>query len=91
MYNLIDNELENTIVLIDAMNRNWSIEILFLKNNHHMRYKYVVPVFIDYEKKIVQLQRFDERIFDINIEDIVFCEVMIWEYIHLMILSIFVI
>ncbi|HHQ1281859.1 TPA: hypothetical protein ACSKPT_002417, partial [Listeria innocua] len=25
----------------------------------------------------VQLQRFDERIFDINIEDIVFCEVMI--------------
>lgn len=24
MYNLIDNELENTIVLIDAMNRNWS-------------------------------------------------------------------
>ncbi|PDF54795.1 hypothetical protein A4P41_15750, partial [Listeria monocytogenes] len=43
MYNLIDNELENTIVLIDAMNRNWSIEILFLKNNHHMRYKYVVP------------------------------------------------
>ncbi|EGQ4796375.1 hypothetical protein V8L19_000992 [Listeria monocytogenes] len=77
MYNLIDNELENTIVLIDAMNRNWSIEILFLKNNHHMRYKYVVPVFIDYEKRIVQLQRFDERIFDINIEDIVFCEVMI--------------
>ncbi|EAE6187711.1 hypothetical protein E4S97_15845 [Listeria monocytogenes] len=39
--------------------------------------KYVVPVFIDYEKQIVQLQRFDERIFDINIEDIVFCEVMI--------------
>lgn len=77
MYNLIDNELENTIVLIDAMNRNWSIEILFLKNNHHMRYKYVVPVFIDYEKQIVQLQLFDERIFDINIEDIVFCEVMI--------------
>ncbi|EZH70260.1 hypothetical protein T283_08995 [Listeria monocytogenes N53-1] len=34
-------------------------------------------VFIDYEKQIVQLQRFDERIFDINIEDIVFCEVMI--------------
>ncbi|MCW4372339.1 hypothetical protein OOK16_13220, partial [Listeria monocytogenes] len=30
-----------------------------------------------YEKQIVQLQRFDERIFDINIEDIVFCEVMI--------------
>lgn len=88
MYNLIDNELENTIVLIDAMNRNWSIEILFLKNNHHMRYKYVVPVFIDYEKQIVQLQRFDERIFDINIKDIVFCEVMIWEYIHLMILNI---
>lgn len=51
MYNLIDNELENTIVLIDAMNRNWSIEILFLKNNHHMRYKYVVPVHIDLEKK----------------------------------------
>ncbi|HHQ1122836.1 TPA: hypothetical protein ACSK9Z_002819, partial [Listeria monocytogenes] len=40
------------------------------------RYKYVVPVFIDYEKQIVQLQRFDERIFDISIEDIIFCEVM---------------
>ncbi|MBC1879455.1 hypothetical protein HCA39_00740 [Listeria seeligeri] len=77
MYNLIDNELEKTIVLIDALKRNWSIEIVFLKNNHHMHYKYVVPVFIDYEKQIVQLQRFDERIFDINIEDIVFCEVMI--------------
>ncbi|HHH5745377.1 TPA: hypothetical protein ACP2BG_001711 [Listeria monocytogenes] len=77
MYNLIDNELENTIVLIDAMNRNWSIEILFLKNNHHMRYKYVVPVHIDHEKQIVQLQRFDERIFDISIEDIISCEVMI--------------
>ncbi|MGU3915745.1 hypothetical protein ACVZE5_08785, partial [Listeria monocytogenes] len=25
---------------------------------------------------IVQLQRFDERIIDINIEDIIFCEVM---------------
>ncbi|MCW4372016.1 hypothetical protein OOK16_11950, partial [Listeria monocytogenes] len=29
-----------------------------------------------YEKQIVQLQRFDERIFDISIEDIIFCEVM---------------
>ncbi|EDO1160720.1 hypothetical protein PMX84_001919 [Listeria innocua] len=76
MYNLIDNELENTIVLIDAMNRNWSIEILFLKNNHHMRYKYVVPVYLGHERNIVQLQRFDERIIDINIEDIIFCEVM---------------
>ncbi|EAC6159503.1 hypothetical protein ACHI6P_10365 [Listeria monocytogenes] len=76
MYNLIDNELENTIVLIDAMNRNWSIEILFLKNNHHMRYKYVVPVHIDNEKHIVQLERFDERIIDINIEDIISCEIM---------------
>ncbi|EKY8047761.1 hypothetical protein RDT69_001992 [Listeria monocytogenes] len=76
MYNLIDNELENTIVLIDAMNRNWSIEILFLKNNHHMRYKYVVPVHIDNEKHIVQLERFDERIIDINLEDIISCEVM---------------
>ncbi|MCP8209778.1 hypothetical protein JKS56_15080, partial [Listeria monocytogenes] len=74
--NLIDNELENTIVLIDAMNRNWSIEILFLKNNHHIRYKYVVPVYIDYEKNVVELQRFDERILDISIEDIISCEVM---------------
>ncbi|EGQ0250439.1 hypothetical protein I1903_002464, partial [Listeria monocytogenes] len=55
---------------------NWSIEVLFLKNNHHVRYKYVVPVHIDYEKHIVQLERFDERIIDINIEDIIFCEVM---------------
>ncbi|HAC2586309.1 TPA_asm: hypothetical protein GZI78_11155 [Listeria monocytogenes] len=77
MYNLIDNELEKTIVLIDAMKRNWSIEILFLQNNHHIRYKYVVPIHLDYERKIVQLQRFDERIFDINIEDIISCEVMI--------------
>ncbi|EAG9019701.1 hypothetical protein C6X19_12995, partial [Listeria monocytogenes] len=69
-------ELENTIVLIDAMNRNWSIEILFLKNNHHIRYKYVVPVYIDYEKNVVELQRFDERILDISIEDIISCEVM---------------
>ncbi|MBV1228557.1 hypothetical protein J0N58_06055, partial [Listeria monocytogenes] len=75
-YNLIDNELENTIVLIDAMNRNWSIEMLFLKNNHHIRYKYVVPVYIDYEKNVVELQRFDERILDISIEDIISCEVM---------------
>ncbi|EAH2614328.1 hypothetical protein D5K89_01275, partial [Listeria monocytogenes] len=67
---------ENTIVLIDAMNRNWSIEILFLKNNHHIRYKYVVPVYIDYEKNVVELQRFDERILDISIEDIISCEVM---------------
>ncbi|EPG1580744.1 hypothetical protein E1Q68_000455 [Listeria monocytogenes] len=77
MYNLMDDILEHSIVLVDALKRNWSVEIVFLKNNHHMRYKYVVPVFIDYEKQIVQLQRFDERIFDINIEDIVFCEVMI--------------
>ncbi|HDM9809332.1 TPA: hypothetical protein P0568_000772, partial [Listeria monocytogenes] len=52
------------------------IEILFLKNNHHIRYKYVVPVYIDYEKNVVQLQRFDERILDISIEDIISCEVM---------------
>ncbi|EAF4459133.1 hypothetical protein CYH18_14740 [Listeria monocytogenes serotype 1/2a] len=76
MYNLIDNVLEHSIVLADALKRNWSIEILFLKNNHHMRYKYVVPVYIDSEKQIVQLERFDERIIDINIEDIIFCEVM---------------
>ncbi|HAM1162940.1 TPA: hypothetical protein U0D28_001576 [Listeria monocytogenes] len=73
MYNLIDNELENTIVLIDAMKRNWSVEIVFLQNNHHIRFKYVVPIHLDCEGKIVQLQRFDERIFDINIEDIVSC------------------
>ncbi|EAE7370752.1 hypothetical protein BKE21_11265, partial [Listeria monocytogenes] len=67
---------EHSIVLADALKRNWSIEVLFLKNNHHMLYKYVVPVHIDYEKHIVQLERFDERIIDINIEDIIFCEVM---------------
>ncbi|ENU0410080.1 hypothetical protein ACE6YI_002835, partial [Listeria monocytogenes] len=54
----------------------WSIEVLFLKNNHHVRYKYVVPVHIDNEKHIVQLERFDERIIDINIEDIISCEIM---------------
>lgn len=31
MYNLIDNELENTIVLIAAMKYNWSVEIVFLQ------------------------------------------------------------
>ncbi|MCD2228612.1 hypothetical protein [Listeria monocytogenes] len=76
MYNLIDDILEHSIVLADALKRNWSIEILFLKNNHHMRYKYVVIVHLDYGKHIVQLERFDERIIDINIEDIIFCEVM---------------
>ncbi|AQZ43537.1 TPA: hypothetical protein J1696_002509 [Listeria monocytogenes] len=76
MYNLFDDILEHSIVLADALKRNWSIEVLFLKNNHHMLYKYVVPVHIDYEKHIVQLERFDERIIDINIEDIIFCEVM---------------
>ncbi|EBD1583423.1 hypothetical protein BAU47_14740, partial [Listeria monocytogenes] len=54
----------------------WSIEVLFLKNNHHVRYKYVVPVYIDNKKHIVSLEHFDERIIDINIEDIIFCEVM---------------
>ncbi|EAC7240883.1 hypothetical protein VL69_02255 [Listeria monocytogenes] len=76
MYNLIDNVLEHSIVLADALKRNWSIEILFLKNNHHMRYKYVVPVYIDSEKQIVQLERFDERIVDISIDDIISCEIM---------------
>lgn len=76
MYNLMDDILEHSIVLVDALKRNWSVEILFLKNNHHIRFKYVVPVHIDHEKNIVQLQRFDERILDIDIEDIVFCEVM---------------
>ncbi|ECJ9747793.1 hypothetical protein FQR52_14795 [Listeria monocytogenes] len=76
MYNLFDDILEHSIVFADALKRNWSIEVLFLKNNHHVRYKYVVPVYLDYEKHIVQLERFDERIIDINIEDIVFCEVM---------------
>ncbi|EDE2222488.1 hypothetical protein EIP31_11725, partial [Listeria monocytogenes] len=65
-----------SIVLADALKRNWSIEVLFLKNNHHVRYKYVVPVYIDNKKHIVSLERFDERIIDINIEDIIFCEVM---------------
>ncbi|EGF6981441.1 hypothetical protein IC279_001965 [Listeria monocytogenes] len=76
MYNLIDDILEHSIVLADALKRNWSIEVLFLKNNYHVRYKYVVPVYLDHERNIVQLQRFDERIIDINIEDIIFCEVM---------------
>ncbi|EAE2824786.1 hypothetical protein D5M52_07245 [Listeria monocytogenes] len=76
MYNLFDDILEHSIVLADALRRNWSIEILFLKNNHHVRYKYVVPVYIDNKKHIVSLERFDERIIDINIEDIIFCEVM---------------
>ncbi|HFK0381499.1 TPA: hypothetical protein ACGXI0_002801, partial [Listeria monocytogenes] len=31
---------------------------------------------IDYEKNVVELQRFDERILDISIEDIISCEVM---------------
>ncbi|PDI50211.1 hypothetical protein AZR88_08935, partial [Listeria monocytogenes] len=47
-----------------------------LKNNHHVRYKYVVPVYIDNKKHIVSLERFDERIIDINIEDIISCEIM---------------
>lgn len=47
-------------------------------------------MYLDYEKHIVQLERFDERIIDINIEDIVFCEVMTWENIALMILNIYV-
>lgn len=34
MYNLIDDILEHSIVLADALKRNWSIEVLFLKNNH---------------------------------------------------------
>ncbi|EAE2483118.1 hypothetical protein QI849_001069 [Listeria innocua] len=76
MCNLIDDVLEHSIVLADALKRNWSIEILFLKNNHHMRYKYVVPVYIDSEKQIVQLERFDERIIDISIDDIISCEIM---------------
>ncbi|MBC1452723.1 hypothetical protein HB790_11290 [Listeria welshimeri] len=76
MYNLMDDILEHSIVLEDALKRNWSIEILFLKHNHHMRYNYVVPVHIDNKKYIVSLERLDERIIDIIIEDIVFCEVM---------------
>ncbi|EAC3108898.1 hypothetical protein JX009_000470 [Listeria monocytogenes] len=76
MYNLIDDVLEHSIVLADALKRNGSIEILFLKNNHHMRYKYVVPVHIDSEKQIVQLERFDERIIDISIDNIISCEIM---------------
>ncbi|EDO1200740.1 hypothetical protein FQS01_14460 [Listeria innocua] len=76
MCNLIDDVLEHSIVLADALKRNWSIEIQFLKNNHHMRYKYVVPVYIDSEKQIVQLERFDERIIDISIDDIISCEIM---------------
>ncbi|EAE7768384.1 hypothetical protein [Listeria monocytogenes] len=59
MYDFIDDILMHSIVLADALKCNWSIEILFLKNNHHMRYKYVVPVHIDNEKHIAQLERFD--------------------------------
>lgn len=91
MYNLIDDILEHSIVLADALKRNWSIEVLFLKNNHHVRYKYVVPVYIDNKKHIVSLERFDERIIDINLDDIISCEIMSWENIALMILSIFAI
>ncbi len=29
MYNLIDDILEHSIVLVDALKRNWSIEVLF--------------------------------------------------------------
>lgn len=76
MYNLMDDILEHSIVLADTLKRNWSIEVLFLKNNHHVRYKYVVPVNIDNKKHIVSLERFDERIIDINLEDIISCEVM---------------
>ncbi|EAD2080780.1 TPA: hypothetical protein IBJ56_002981, partial [Listeria monocytogenes] len=56
MYNLFDDILEHSIVLADALKRNWSIEVLFFKNNHHVRYKYVVPVYLDHERNIVQLQ-----------------------------------
>ncbi|PCV05387.1 hypothetical protein A7O33_15575, partial [Listeria monocytogenes] len=45
-------------------------------NNPDVRYKYVVPLHIDNYNHIVHLERFDERINDINIEDIIFCEVM---------------
>ncbi|EAF3405544.1 hypothetical protein CTN12_11960 [Listeria monocytogenes] len=76
MYNLFDDILEHSIVLADALRRNWSIEVLFLKNNHHMRCKYVVPVHIDNEKHIVSLERFDERIIDIKLDDIISCEIM---------------
>ncbi|EKZ1710729.1 hypothetical protein V8O12_000465 [Listeria monocytogenes] len=76
MYNLFDDILEHSIVLADALRRNWSIEILFLKNNHHVRYKYVVPVYIDNKKHIVSLECFDERIIDINLDDIISCEIM---------------
>lgn len=55
MYNLIDDILEHSIVLADALKRNWSIEVLFLKNNHHVRYKYVVPVYIDNKNTLYHL------------------------------------
>ncbi|EDN8050265.1 hypothetical protein GJ150_15455, partial [Listeria monocytogenes] len=56
-----------------------SLFLSFLRNVISATARVIISrtVFIDYEKQIVQLQRFDERIFDINIEDIVFCEVMI--------------
>ncbi|EAG9433015.1 hypothetical protein DB724_08020 [Listeria monocytogenes] len=76
MYDFIDNMLIHSTVLADGLKCNWSIEILFLKNNHHMSYKYVVTVHIDNEKHIVQLERFDERIIDINLYDIISCEIM---------------
>lgn len=41
-----------------------------------MRYKYVVPVYINHEKNIVSLERFDERIININLDDIISCEFM---------------
>ncbi len=39
MYNLIDDNLEYCIVLADALKRNSSIEIVFLKNKPHVRCK----------------------------------------------------
>nr|WP_246456549.1 hypothetical protein [Listeria immobilis] len=50
-YNLMDDDiLEYSKVLADALKRNWTVEIVFLTNNHHMRYKYVVTVHINHEK-----------------------------------------
>ncbi|WP_312024969.1 hypothetical protein [Listeria marthii] len=72
----MDDILEHSIVLADGLKFNWSIEEMFLKNNHHMRYKYVVPVYIDHEKNIVSLKRFDERIININLDDIISCEII---------------
>lgn len=41
-----------------------------------MRYKYVVPVYVNHEKNIFSLAGFDERIININLDNIISCEII---------------